>query len=175
MKKTLFIILVSSLFFLLTPLISFSAPFKIVNVGDDYTLNAVGQDIMIRVTFAGLDRGHPLHEKSKKYLRALLLHKVVDIKGYGLGTDDKALGVVRLGNTNINLEMVRQGMAKIFCGKPPSGLDLEPYLKAEREARLSKKGLWKNTRGLPESLTTAKKDRAARALIIYGLLKSTSR
>jgi len=146
-----------------------------VSVSNGYTLEAVGQDITVKVTLAGIDKRHPSQEKTEKYLRALLLHKVVDIKGYGLGAGDKALGVVRLGNTNINLEMVRQGMAKTFGGKPPSGLDLEPYLKAEREARFSKRGIWKNVKGNPGALTTPKKKRAACALIIYGLLKSKSR
>ncbi|MFC1822122.1 thermonuclease family protein [Thermodesulfobacteriota bacterium] len=158
MKKALIIILVASLSFLLAPLISFSAPFKIVNVCNGYTLEAVGQDITIMVALAGINKGHPFQEKNNKFLRTLLLHKVVDIKGYGLGTDDRNLGVVRLGDTNINLEMVRQGMAKTFCGKPPSGLDLEPYLKAEHVARLSKRGIWKNNKNNPGPVTVTKKE-----------------
>jgi len=104
-----------------------------------------------------------------------LLDKIVDIAGYGLGIDNETLGVVRLNNININLEMVRQGMVKTFCGRPPAGLDLEPYLEAEREARQSKRGIWKNSRGHPDTVTGIKKERAAHVLFMFGLLMSVDR
>lgn len=38
--------------------------------------------------------------------------------------------------------MVRAGLAEVYPGKPPKGFDSTPYLKAEAEARGTKKGMW---------------------------------
>jgi len=38
--------------------------------------------------------------------------------------------------------MIRQGMAEVYRGKPPGGFNTELYLKAEKEARESGKGVW---------------------------------
>jgi endonuclease YncB( thermonuclease family) len=42
----------------------------------------------------------------------------------------------------VNLEMVNAGLAEVYRGKPAPGLDLEPYWKAEVEAKKSKRNIW---------------------------------
>ena len=80
--------------------------------------------------------------RARNYLAELILDKIVDIKGYGLDHYDRILGVVFLKGKNINLEMVRAGLAEVYSGDPPMGLDLEPYRKFEEEARKAKRGMW---------------------------------
>jgi endonuclease YncB( thermonuclease family) len=70
------------------------------------------------------------------------LNKVIDIKGYGLGRYNRILGEIYLRGSNINLEMVKQGLAEVYRGKPPRGFYLIPYRNAEREARESMRGMW---------------------------------
>jgi len=43
---------------------------------------------------------------------------------------------------NVNLEMVQAGLAEVYRGKPASGLDMEPYWKAEGEAKAAQRGIW---------------------------------
>jgi len=38
--------------------------------------------------------------------------------------------------------MVRAGLAEVCRGRPPKGFDSTPYLKAEAEARGTKRGMW---------------------------------
>ena len=70
------------------------------------------------------------------------MNKTVDIQGYGLGPSNPVFGVIYLNGTNINLEMVRAGLAVAYRGRPPEGFDITPYLEAEKEAREAKKGIW---------------------------------
>ena len=81
-------------------------------------------------------------QRARNYLAELVLGKVVDVKGYGLDQYERVLGVVFLKGKNINLEMVRAGVAEVYKGNHPVGLNLEPYRKVEEEARKAKRGIW---------------------------------
>ena len=72
----------------------------------------------------------------------MILNKVVNIKGYGLDGYNRILGLIYLNGKNINLEMVRAGLAEVYRGRPPKGFDSTSYLKAEAEARGAKRGMW---------------------------------
>ena len=84
----------------------------------------------------------PYIKQSKEYLTDFVLNEVVEIKGYGLDQYNRLWGVVYLNGKNINLEMIKAGLAKVFRSKTPKGFDLTPYLKAETEARDANKGMW---------------------------------
>ena len=73
----------------------------------------------------------------------MILNKTVDIKGYGLGPYNRILGVIFLNGMNVNLEMIRAGLAEVYRGKPPKGFDIAPYRQAEKEAQEMKRGMWR--------------------------------
>jgi endonuclease YncB( thermonuclease family) len=66
----------------------------------------------------------------------------VSIIGYKLDVYNIVLGVVFWEGININLEMVRSGLAEVYRGNSTKGLDLEPYRKAEKEAKAAMRGMW---------------------------------
>jgi endonuclease YncB( thermonuclease family) len=72
----------------------------------------------------------------------MVLNKQVFIKGYGLGPYNCIFGVVYVGRKNVNLELVKAGLAEVYKGKPPRGFDLSPYLSAEAQAKSQKRGMW---------------------------------
>jgi micrococcal nuclease len=86
--------------------------------------------------------GQPFNQRSKKHLSSLVLNQVVDIKSYGFDGDGRMLGEVFGDDRNINIEMVKAGLAEVNRGTPASGLDMELYWKAEREAKVAKRGVW---------------------------------
>jgi endonuclease YncB( thermonuclease family) len=43
---------------------------------------------------------------------------------------------------NVNLEMVKKGLAEVYLGRPAKGFDNGPYLKAEALAREAKVNMW---------------------------------
>ena len=70
------------------------------------------------------------------------MNKAVEIKYYGLDRYKRVLGVIFLEGKNINLEMIRAGLAEVYRGKPPKGFDSKPYLQAEAEAKKTQRGMW---------------------------------
>jgi len=72
----------------------------------------------------------------------LVLNKYVGIVSYGTDQYGRNLGVVYVNDQNMNLEMVRAGLAEVYRGRPAKGFDNGPYEKAEDEARNAKRGTW---------------------------------
>jgi len=142
------------LFFILfiTPSILFAGQFKVTGVYDGDSLTATGHDIKIKVRLVGIDApelkrgkhkpGQPFGQRAKKFLARLVLNKQVFIKGYGTGPYNRILGVVYVGRKNVNLEMLKAGLAEVYRGKPPRGFNLSPYLTAEAQAKSQKRGMW---------------------------------
>ena len=71
-----------------------------------------------------------------------MLNKYVDIDSYGNDRYDRTLGGVYVDGKNVNLEMIKAGLAEVYRGKPAPGFDNGPYEKAENEARSAGKGMW---------------------------------
>lgn len=53
----------------------------------------------------------PFSQRAKKHLAKMVLNKVVDFKGYGLGPYNRVLGIITSEARNFNLEMVKAGLA----------------------------------------------------------------
>jgi endonuclease YncB( thermonuclease family) len=89
------------------------------------------------------ETGQPFNQQSKKHLSSLVLNQTVEIKSYGFDVDGRMLGEVFLEDgKNVNIEMVKAGLAEVYRGKPASGLDMGAYWKAEEEAKAAKRGMW---------------------------------
>ena len=86
--------------------------------------------------------GQPFSQKSTKYLAGPVLNKVVDIVSYGEDRYGRTLGVVNADGDNVNLEMVKGGLAEVYRGRPAKGFDNGPYQLAENEAKDAGKGMW---------------------------------
>jgi len=152
MKRNCLVLSSLIVLILIIPSISLAGQFKVTRVYDGDTVKAQGHDIEINIRLVGLDSpetskkkrdpGQPYSQQAKKYLAGLVLNKAVDIKGYGLDRYNRILGVISHDGKNINLEMVKTGLAEVYRGKPPKGFDSAPYLEAEKRAREAKTGMW---------------------------------
>jgi endonuclease YncB( thermonuclease family) len=137
---------------LILPAISLADQFKVTRVYDGDTIEAEGCDIEIKVRLVGIDApetskgkrepSQPYSQQAKKYLVGLVLNKFVEVKGYGLDRYNRILGVISLEDKNINVEMIKVGLAEVYRGKPPPGLELAPFWRAEKEAKAAKRGMW---------------------------------
>ena len=126
--------------------------FTVKHVDDGDTIICENRDITIRVRLAAInapelsrdkkESGQPFGREAKQVLEKLVLDKVVDIKGYGLDDYNRLLAVVNSSGKNINLEMIKQGMAEVYKGKPPQGFNTDLYRKAQDEAKKSLRGIW---------------------------------
>jgi len=70
------------------------------------------------------------------------LNKSVEVKSYGTDRYGRVLGVVFVDGKDINLEMVKAGLAEVYRGKPADGLNPGPYCNAEVEAKKAGIGMW---------------------------------
>ena len=78
-------------------------------------------------------------------LRALVLNKSVTVQVSGKDKYGRNLGVVNLGQTNINLEMVAKGHAWHYKAYSK----VQQYATAETQARQAKIGLWAQPNPIP--------------------------
>jgi micrococcal nuclease len=85
--------------------------------------------------------GQPFGEQAFAYIRNLLLGKQVQVKAYGGDRRGRILAVVWLGDINVNLDLVKQGLAwmepslRILAIRAPLEV-------AERQAQVGRYGLW---------------------------------
>ena len=128
--------------------------YKVTRVidGDTIKLRAANSKSEITVRLAGIDAlktskskrepGQPFSQAATKHLAGLVLNKTVTLQEYGHDRYGRTLAVVYVNGTNVNLEMVRAGLAEVYRGTPAKGFDNYPYVKAEYEARTARRGMW---------------------------------
>ena len=143
---------VSMSFLIIFPVVAYAGQFKVIRIYDGDTVKAIGHDVEIKVRLVGIDspetskkKKQPeqaYSQKATKYLAGLVLNKTVDIKGYGTDPYGRVLAEIFVDDRNVNLKMIKAGYAEVYRGKPPEGLDLEPYRQAEKNANRAKLGIW---------------------------------
>lgn len=134
-----------------TPKKSDKSNFLVTKVFDGDTVQVQGQNLEFRIRMVAIDapetggsknKGQPYSQKAKKVLRQLIQGKRVRLKQYGTGGYNRILAEIFSQDLNINLAMVRQGLAEVYRGRLPEHLDPGPYKKAEADARRTRTGIW---------------------------------
>ncbi|MFB0532932.1 MAG: thermonuclease family protein [Desulfatiglandales bacterium] len=154
MKKSIKIISIIITCLLALPAVLLAGQFKVTKVYDGDTIMAEGHDIVIYVMLAGIDAPEiasrrsqpqqPYGQEARQYLESLILNEIIDIKGYGIGAYpyNHLIGEVYLKDKNVNIEMLKKGLAEVWLERPPEGLNIAPYLEAERGAKAARRGMW---------------------------------
>lgn len=133
------------------PKISDKSNFLVTKVFDGDTVQVQGQDLEFRVRMVAIDapetggsknKGQPYSQKAKKVLTQLIQGKKVRLKQYGTGRYNRILAEIFSQDININLAMVRQGLAEVYRGRLPENFDPGPYKKAEADVRRRRAGMW---------------------------------
>ena len=85
--------------------------------------------------------GQPFGPEAATYVRDLLVDKQVRLEPYGKDRSGRTLAVVWLGDINVNLTLVKEGLAWVSqsVAVPKVRAELEV---AERQAQVGKYGLW---------------------------------
>jgi micrococcal nuclease len=105
----------------------------------------------VRVRLVGIDApefsgkrhdAQPMSAESKEFLNNLVKNKEVQLVSHGTDGFRRELGEIIVGKINANLEMVEQGLAEVYRGRPPKSLNTDFYKEAESRAKLAKKGIW---------------------------------
>ena len=149
LKNSAFII---AIIIVIVPVIVFAAQYKCTRVTDGDTITVTQNGFKSTIRLVGIDApeksrkkhdpGQPFSQTSTKYLAGMVLNKNVNIVSYGNDRYGRTLGVIYIDGKNVNLELVKAGLAEVYRGKPAPGFDNDPYQKAEDEARRAGAGMW---------------------------------
>jgi micrococcal nuclease len=94
-------------------------PFRKLQIFRQYfsihNIRLVGIDAP-EVSHKKYEPGQPFGQQSTKHLAGLVLSKTVEIKSHGPDRYGRSLGEVFLDGNNINLELVKAGLAEVYRG-----------------------------------------------------------
>jgi endonuclease YncB( thermonuclease family) len=106
---------------LLHPVLYEAGQFKVIRVIDGDTIKVTNNGKTIIIRLVGIDspetskgknqHGQPFSRKSTQHLSGLVLKKPVEIQSYGTDRYGRTLGVIYCNGTNVNLEIVKAGLA----------------------------------------------------------------
>ncbi len=125
--------------------------FKVLAVYDGDSIKVKGSNLTLMVRLVGIDApetghgkipGQPFSQKSKRLLKKLVAGKKVTLKSYGIGPYNRQLAEVFTKGGNVNLKLLKAGLAEVYRGKTAKGIDLARYRQAEAAAKRSYKGIW---------------------------------
>jgi micrococcal nuclease len=126
--------------------------FKILKVFDGDTILVTAMDLVFSIRLVGIDspeigygdqESQPFGQEAKAYLEDLLDNREVTLKNHGEDSYHRQLAEVFADGKNINIEMIKQGLAEVYHGDPPKTLDRSFYLKEEEKAKKAGKGIWR--------------------------------
>ena len=129
-----------------------AADYQVSRVIDGDTLVVTKGTVKLTIRLVGIDApevshkkyepGQPFSQQSTKHLAGLVLNQQVAVKSFGNDRYGRILGEVFLNGKNVNLEMVKAGLAEVYRGTPASGQDLGQYWEAEWQAQRARTGMW---------------------------------
>ena len=151
-RQVLWIALSLTVILLVGPALVLAGQYQVSRVIDGDTIEVKKGATKIIVRLVGVDApeasrkkhepGQPYSQQAIQHLNKLVLNRTVDVKTFGTDRYGRALAEVFVGGNNVNLEMVKAGLAEAYRGTPASGHNMEPYWRAEEEARKASRGMW---------------------------------
>lgn len=131
------------------------ASVKHCNDGDTCRVVTDTGHMWMNVRLAGIDapetannrkksKGQPLGDDSRDFLNRQVQGKSVELEQVDLDAFNRPVVVVWIGQKNINMALVEEGMAEAWRG-PSKRIDRDAYIQAETRAKTARKGIW----GLP--------------------------
>ncbi|MDE1152822.1 MAG: thermonuclease family protein [Micavibrio sp.] len=125
-----------------TPVLAATLSGKVVSVADGDTITILTSDkVQVKIRLVEIDapeKDQPYGQNSKKALSDLVFGKDVTVEWGKTDRYKRTLGRVFVGDTDVNLQQVRQGAAWAYT----QYLTDERIKQAETEARNAKAGLW---------------------------------
>ncbi|MCP3898786.1 MAG: DUF4124 domain-containing protein [Desulfobacteraceae bacterium] len=125
--------------------------FEVLKIYDGDSIKVKGYNLIFMVRLVGIDTpetggslqpGQPFSSEAKKFLEKKIAGQKVVLKSYGMGGYNRQLAEVFINNTNINLEILKAGLAEVYKGKPAKGINKNLYNDAQSVAKKQQIGIW---------------------------------
>jgi micrococcal nuclease len=117
---------------------------KVVAVADGDTVTVLVDRVQVKVRLWGIDapeKAQAFGQRSREHVSSLVFGRQVRVEVWGRDRYDRTLGRIYVDATDVNLQMVRAGMAWWYQKYSPKAQDIEV---AEQQARSAKLGLWRD-------------------------------
>jgi endonuclease YncB( thermonuclease family) len=115
-----------------------------VKDGDSLVMRTA-DDVPIEVRLAEIDtpeKGEPWSDAARQALAQMVRGRDIAVRRFDVDKYDRVVGRVFVGGRDVNAELVRQGLAAVYCR---FAKDRRLY-ELEAEARAAKRGLWSGDR-----------------------------
>jgi len=125
--------------------------FRVIKIYDGDSLLVQGMDLTLKIRMVGIDapetggrqkKGQPYSRQAHLFLSRQIKDRSVTLKTYGLGGYNRILAEVFINDINMNLEMLKAGLAEVYQGSLPQSFNAAPYLAAQDQARQRRIGMW---------------------------------
>lgn len=107
-----------------------------------------------KVRLSGIDapeKSQPFGNVSRQHLSRLVFEKEVTVHAYKTDRYGRTVGKVLVEGTDVNLEQIRAGLAWHYkqYEREQEVADRAAYVTEEEEARLARRGLWRESQAVP--------------------------
>ena len=130
-----------------TPLISPIQKLTVVEVSDGDTLKLSDGKTFRLYGVNAPEVKEPFFEEAKAFTENLTLNKEISFEqeeNYKVDKFGRTLGYVFIGGVNLNIELVKNGLARVVLYEKRAKIKYQDeLLSAEREAKANKVGVWK--------------------------------
>lgn len=132
---------------------TFSGTVVGITDGDTVTvLDAANRQHKVRLS--GIDapeKSQPYGNASRQHLARLVFDQDVTVVSYKTDRYGRTVGKVLMDGTDANLEQIRAGLAWHYkqYEREQEAADREAYATEEEEARLARRGLWRQSQAVP--------------------------
>lgn len=136
------------IFILSLPVYSEEFEGKVISVMDGDTVRVLVGSKQVKVRLFGIDAPESKQafgKQSERELKSLVWKKQVKVVVKGTDQYGRTVGILFINDLEVNLEMVRRGMAWVYREFNQD----KKYLEAEEVARRSELGLWKDKSPTP--------------------------
>ena len=156
------------IFLLVLPCPSWAWSGKVIGVADGDTITVLRDQQPYKIRLYGIDcpeKRQPFGKKAKQFTSDLVFGKVVEVEPVASDRYGRTVAFVRIENITVNEELIKQGLAwvyKRYCKLPVCN---DKWDGLELEARLGKRGLWRDTNHIPPwEFRRQKRKHASRAV-----------
>ena len=119
--------------------------------GDTLLIRPTDKTTRFKVRLVGIDApemgrdktpGQPFSRRAKTYLEKWIKNRELTLIYHGKDRYDRILAEIFIQEKNINLELVKKGLAEVYSGPGPHRFNPGAYLLAQGQARKKKQGIW---------------------------------
>jgi endonuclease YncB( thermonuclease family) len=151
MNKSLRVFFLIIILLLLLPTLSLAGEFKVTRVYDGDTITVSGEGKELKVRLYGIDTPESTQwygQNAKQFASSQLFGKTVSVDPIDIDRYGRTVALVSVGDLVINRLLVEYGYAWVYDRYCRKSFCAE-WKQLEEEARISKRGLWKNPNAIP--------------------------